>query len=308
VNADQCDGCGICFQKCPVPGAILQGRAPRVGPYVAIRRDLCRYFDDAACTLCRDACPQGAIRLSDGAQSGRLETDALLVATGFTPHNPSPKPYGYGRFQNVVTSLDAERMLRDQPVMLRPSDGRPAKRIAFVQCVGSRDTQLGHPWCSKICCGSSLRMARLIQSRQKDARITFFYIDVQTFGKDFQCFYGNARENIEMIRAIPGDVMRTGTDELEVIYFSPETNTSTEALFDVVVLSVGLLPSGDNERMARMLDWPLAQSGFMPHHASERHPAPAGIFTAGSAIGPMTIAESMSSAQKAVFDMVRYLG
>jgi heterodisulfide reductase subunit A-like polyferredoxin len=71
-----------------------------------------------------------------------------------------------------------------------------------------------------------------------------FYIDVQTFGKDFACFYHNARKNITMIRAIPGDIMRTGTDELEVIYFSPETNTSTEALFDVVVLSVGAASVG----------------------------------------------------------------
>ncbi len=150
-------------------------------------------------------------------------------------------------------------------MMKRPSDGRPAGRIAFVQCVGSRDAQLGHPWCSKICCGSSLRMARLIQSRRKDAQITFFYIDVQTFGKDFQSFYRNARENVRMIRAIPGDILRTDTDELEVIYFDPDTHASKESLFDIVVLSVGLLPAGDNGRMARILDWTADESGFMPH-------------------------------------------
>jgi heterodisulfide reductase subunit A len=307
VNADRCNGCGICFQKCPVPGAILQGRAPRVGPYVAIRRDLCRYFDDAGCTWCRDACPQGAIRLSARAQSGRLETDALLVATGFTPYNPSPKPYGYGQFQNVITSLDAERLLREQPVMVRPSDGRPADRVAFIQCVGSRDASLGHSWCSRICCGSSLRMARLIQSRRKETQITVFYIDVQTFGKDFASFYRNARQNVAMVRAIPGDIMKTDTDELEVIVFDPQTNRSTESRFDLVVLSVGLLPPADNEGLARTLGWALDESGFLPLHDGNRHPAPAGIFTAGAATGPMTIAESVGSAEKTVFDMVRYL-
>lgn len=308
VNADQCNGCGICFQKCPVPGAILQGRAPRVGPYVAIRRDLCRYFDNAACSLCRDVCPQGAIHLSAATQSGAINADAILVATGFAPYNPSGKPYGYGQFQNVITSLDAERLLRENTLMKRPSDGRLAGRIAFIQCVGSRDARLGHSWCSKICCGSSMRMARLIQSRQKDVQIAFFYIDVQTFGKDFQCFYQNARENLEMIRAIPGDIIRTDADELEVIYFDPETKVSKEALFDVVVLSVGLLPSADNARMARILDLTLNENGFMPSYGNHRHPAPAGIYTAGAAMGPMSIAESVSSAEKTVFDIVRYLG
>lgn len=307
VNADQCDGCGICFDTCPVSGAISQGHAPHGGPYVAIRRDLCRYFDHAACTQCQDACPQGAIVLSSQAQAGTMQADAILLTTGFTPYDPSDKPYGYGQFPNVITSLDAERLLREHTVMKRPSDGQPARRIAFIQCVGSRDVRLGHPWCSKICCGSSLRMARLIQSRQEDTQITCFYIDVQTFGKDFQPVYRNIRDNIAMIRAIPGDILRTDTDELEVIYFDPQTNASKEAVFDIVVLSVGLLPAKSNGTMAQTLDWTQDESGFLPHHGSERHPAPEGIFTAGAATDPMSIAESVSSAQKSVYDMVRFL-
>jgi heterodisulfide reductase subunit A len=245
---------------------------------------------------------------SNEAQSITVPADALLVATGFAPYDPSDKPYGYGQFQDVITSLDAERLLRENWLMRRPSDGRQAGRIAFIQCVGSRDARLGHLWCSKICCGSSLRMARLIQSRQKNAQITVFYIDVQTFGKDFQCAYQSARESVEMIRAIPGDIVRTHTDELEVIYFDPRTQASTEALFDIVVLSVGLTPSADNTRMARMLDMTLDESGFMASRGNPRQSAPAGIYTAGTAMGPMSIAESVSSAEKTVFDIVRYLG
>ena len=241
------------------------------------------------------------------AQSGRMQADAILVATGFTPYDPSDKPYGYGRFPNVITSLDAERLLREHIVMKCPSDGRPARRIAFIQCVGSRDARLGHPWCSKICCGSSLRMARLIQSRQEDAQITCFYIDVQTFGKDFQPVYRSVRDNITMIRAIPGDILRTETDELEVIYFDPETNASKEVLFDIVTLSVGLIPAENNRPMAQILGWSQDENGFMPCHGSDRHPAPKGIYTAGAAMGPMTIAESVSSAEKTVYNMVRYL-
>jgi len=308
VNADRCNGCGICLQKCPVPGAILQGLAPRVGPYVAIRRDLCRYFDNAACTWCRDACPQQAIHLSSDSHTGDIRADALVVATGFTPYNPAAKPYGYGCFQNVITSLDAERQLREQYLMKRPTDGRPAKRIAFIQCVGSRDAKLGHLWCSKICCGSSLRMARLIQSRQADAQITFFYIDVQTFGKDFQCFYRTAQDKITMIRAIPGDITQSATGELQVVYFDPDANASREAPFDIVVLSVGLLPCGDNAHIAEKLDWTLDTEGFYPSHQDTNRPAPQGVYTAGAAMGPMSIAESVGSSEKTVYELIQYLG
>lgn len=307
VNADQCNGCGICFQKCPVPGTILQGHDTRVGAYVAIRRELCRYFDNASCTLCRDACPQGAITLTDHAHSTESQVDAILMTTGFAPYNPNDKPYGYGRFQDVLTSLDAERLLREKTVLERPSDGRAARRIGFVQCVGSRDIQLGHPWCSKICCGSSLRMARLVQSRQSDVHVTFFYIDVQTFGKDFRRYYSRVRDNVEMIRAIPGDIIKTEQDELKALYFDPDSNAASEALFDVVVLSVGMLPIGDHGNLSRMLNWPLDKTGFIYSHDNPQNKAPAGIYSAGSALGPMSIAESISSAEKAVFDIIRYL-
>ena len=109
------------------------------------------------------------------------------------------------------------------------------------------------------------------------------------------------------IAATTVNIVRAGPDELAVIYFDPQTKASTEALVDIVVLSVGLVPSSDNQPMARMLDVTLDESGFMPSHNSDRHPAPQGIFTAGAATGPMSIAESVSSAQKSVYDVVRYL-
>ena len=308
VNADRCNGCGICGQKCPVPGAILQGRAPRVGSYVAIRPDLCRYFDDAACTLCQETCPQKVIHLSAAPLSGTIMADAVVLATGFMPYNPTGKPYGYGLYPNVITSLDAERRLRENGLLTRPSDGRAVKRLAFIQCVGSRDARLGHTWCSKICCGSSLRMARLIQSRQTNVEIDFFYIDTQTFGKDFDLFYRQAREGITMVRAIPGEVRAAGSDELTVIHFDPQSGESRESLFDIVVLSVGLLPSPDNQRLARLFGLAMEENGHLPASAAKGPDHPAGIFTAGATSGPMTIAQSVASAEKTVFDLVRYLG
>jgi heterodisulfide reductase subunit A len=244
---------------------------------------------------------------SDASHIGELEADAVVLATGFEPYHPSDKPYGYGRFPNVITSLDAERLLRENYTILRPSDGKPVKRRAFFQCVGSRDARLGHVWCSKICCGSSLRMARLMLSRQTDLAITFFYIDVQTFGKDFQSTIDQVRECISMVRAIPSEIRTTAGDDLEVIYFDPRTGDAREDRFDVVVLSVGLLPSADNPGLARTFDLLLDGNAWLPGFASQDQKMASGIFTAGSASGPMTIAQSIGSAEQTVYAVLRYL-
>jgi heterodisulfide reductase subunit A2 len=150
-------------------------------------------------------------------------------------------------------------------------------------------------------------MARLVQSRQSDAHVTFFYIDVQTFGKDFHRFYSRIRDKVNMVRAIPGDIIKTDQDELKVLYFDPDSHTASEDLFDVVVLSVGLLPTGDSGDLSRLLNWSLDNTGFICSHDTLSNKAPAGIFSAGSATGPMSIAESVGSAEKTVFDIIRYL-
>ncbi|MBI5063512.1 MAG: FAD-dependent oxidoreductase, partial [Desulfatitalea sp.] len=112
-------------------------------------------------------------RPGDQNKVGVLKADALLLTTGFRTYDPSEKPYGYGRFPNVLTLLDAEDRLQRHGHLTCPSDERPPDHIAFIQCVGSRDSRIGHPWCSKICCGAALRMARLIQHRRPETVVTF---------------------------------------------------------------------------------------------------------------------------------------
>ncbi|MFZ1985697.1 MAG: FAD-dependent oxidoreductase [Desulfatitalea sp.] len=242
---------------------------------------------------------------SDGA--GVLQADALLVATGFSAYDPSEKPYGYGRFPNVLTLLDAEGRLRQNGRLTRPSDERPPDRIAFIQCVGSRDSRIGHPWCSKICCGSALRMARLIQHQRPETSVTFFYIDVQTFGKNFQKFYDQTRAHIQMVRAIPGDIVQRADNCLQAAFFDDVQRKAREEEFDLVILSTGLTPAADNVNLAGMLDLPLAESGFFHPTESAHGCGKAGIFAAGAALGPMSIAESIDSAGKAAWEMLNYL-
>ena len=236
--------------------------------------------------------------------SGTLKADALLLTTGFAVCDPSDKPYGYGKFKNVVTNLEAERILRAHGGLKRPSDGKAPGRIAFIQCVGSRDKSIGHNWCSKICCGSALRMARLIQKKQPGTAVTFFYIDVQTFGRNFQTFYPQCRAAIQTIRAVPGDIVQTADSGLQLTFYDPQRSQPTDQHFDMVILSTGLMPSSDHTALSVMLGRATAQSGFFPNHVQSGIP---GLFAAGAALGPMTIAESIDSAGETVCEMVLFL-
>ncbi len=245
--------------------------------------------------------------LDDDRHLDAIDADAVLVTAGFSPFNPASKPYGYERFENVITSLEAEHRLQKQGFLSRPSDDRAAQRVAFVQCVGSRDATLGHPWCSKICCGSSLRMARLIQARQNDVESTFFYIDVQTFGKDFAVQFPLFTEEVKMIRAIPGDIMGCPNGELKVTYFDTFQRKAAESHFDLVVLSVGLTPSPDNADLAKIFGLHQDNDGFLRGQEEVDGHHGKAVFTAGTSQGPMSIAESIGSAERAAWEIAQYL-
>lgn len=244
------------------------------------------------------------VTLKHDRQIERIEVDAILMASGFTPFHPAKKPYGYGRFENVQTSLELDRMLRQSVMVKRPSDAKCPRNMAFIQCVGSRDSSLNHLWCSKICCGAALRMARCLQNRQPGMEATFFYIDVQTFGKNFQTYYADTQQQVRMIRAIPADVLKTADDRLKLSYFDPDTQAYQEAVFDMVILSIGLTPSESTRNLAAMLNIDMDGSGYARKEAVL---LPEGVFAAGAALEPMSIAESVLSAGKAASDIFLYL-
>ena len=244
------------------------------------------------------------ICLKEGQKSVDIKADAILLASGFSPFNPVNKPYGYGIFENVLTTLDVDRMLRQNSVIHRPSDAGIPQSVAFIQCVGSRDSSLRHLWCSKICCGESLRMARLIQHRQPGTYVTFFYIDVQTFGKNFRTYYADIQQHIRMIRSIPADLLKTHDDRLQLSYFDPDTQASLESVFDMVILSIGLMPSEDALNLTGILH---IDPDYFTYGSRENISLPDGIFAAGAAVEPMNIEESIVSAGKAVVDILGYL-
>ena len=307
IDPQKCTGCGECFNECPSKGAITQGFSKNNLPFYAINKEKCTNIEGKSCIICQDLCAEGAINLDKKEEEFNTKADAIIVATGFTPFNPESKPYGYNRFKNVVTNLDLERMLRQESRAIRPSDNSQPKRITFVQCVGSRDAKLNHLWCSKVCCGSALRMARLIKARQPETKITFFYIDIQTFGKDFGIFYKDVKEDVRMIRAVPGDILKTEDESLRITFADDTTHETREEIFDLVVLSIGLTPCKGTQDMAKLLNIKLADTGFFKTSGESGLTSKDGIFTAGASMGPMSIAETVANAGNTVWQTLKYL-
>jgi len=308
IDARKCTACGVCFERCPEDGAIIRAVSKSHSPFFAINEEICSYIADQSCTRCRDACPERAITLDSGSTRTSLEAHAVILATGFSPFNPRNKPYGYGVFKNVVTNLELESIVRREGRAARPSDGKSARSVAFIQCVGSRDAKLNHLWCSKFCCGSALRLAKLIGAREPQTEISFFYIDVQTFGRDFEPFYRQVQEEVRMIRAIPGDIFQTKDGLLKVTFVNNDTHETVEEIFDLVVLSVGLQPCKENLELTGQLKLKVRDSGFVTHFEEDGKTVNNGVFAAGAVAGPMSIAESIASAGEAALKTLRYLG
>jgi len=308
IDPQKCTNCGLCFDRCPVDRAILQGFSKNNHPFYAVNKERCLYFKDQSCTICKDECPEIAIGLDKKASEHTIEADAVLIATGFQPFDPKDKPYGYERFKNVVTGLELERMLKQSGRVKKPSDKKLPQKIAFIQCVGSRDAKLNHLWCSKVCCGSALRMARLIKERQPETSITFFYMDVQTFGKDFEQFYKDVQKEVRMIRAIPGDIYETDGQCLKVDYVDNHTHNTLEEVFDLVVLSIGITPCKDIETISGLLGTIPDDTGFFKIDDQGTNAFLNGIFTAGTVQGPMSILETIADAGSAVWKIAKYLG
>ncbi len=307
IDSAKCSGCGKCLEKCPVDGAVVRGTSRNHFPMFAIRGDTCRYLRDGSCRVCREICPEDAIRFERNPQEHTFSPQAVVLATGFKPFDPTDKPYGYGVFKNVITNLDLEESLRKEGQPVRPSDNEAPGRIAFIQCVGSRDSRRNHLWCSSVCCGSSIRMARKIKAVRPDTEITVFYIDIQTFGKDFGEVYQDACSHFQMVRSIPGDIYPEENDTLRVSCFEDRSGTTTDRIFDLVVLSVGMVPRESSADLARHFGLTVRESGFITGPDSRAAQTRTGVFPAGTVIQPMGIAEAVASGTRAAWQALKYI-
>ena len=296
ISPERCIACGICAELCPTEPKAILPPSPEAIPYCyVINERLCLRLRGEKCNLCQGICPTTSIAFELKPEKQELHVGAIIVATGFKVFNAREiGSLGYGRYPNVLTGLDLERIFNREGYLKLPTNGREPKNIAFIQCVGSRDES--HGYCSQVCCKYAMRFARLIKYQNPDAQVTIFYIDLQTAGKGFAQFYQECRESIRFIRGVPVEILPTPSSELEVRFENISEGKVERETFDLVTLSVGIAPRKDSWDLAKILGINLADYGFFdtkePFNSVETNVE--GIFLAGTCQGPKDIPDSIA--------------
>ncbi len=261
------------------------------------------------CMECVRACQANAVDHGMIDETITLHVGACVVATGFDMMDASIiEEYGAGRIPNVVTGLEFERLLSASGPcgghVRRPSDGRSPKKIAFIQCVGSRDLR-NHEYCSAVCCMHATKEAILANEHERDVRSTIFYMDLRAAGKNFQTYVARAKDqySVSYVRARPGFVEEVeGTGDVRVVYEDTELRKKTDEVFDLVVLCQAMIPSEGSTQLAETLGIELDEHGFISTPSPLAAPVDTtrpGLLAIGYAASPQDIPDSVVQASAA---------
>jgi heterodisulfide reductase subunit A len=317
-----CSACGECTEVCPIvaPNEFDVGLASRHAIYspfaqavpatYIIDMNLCLNKNGVVvCDKCMKACERKAIVYEMKPETMELEVGTIIVATGADVFDPSILPnYGYGRFPNVITSLEFERLINaggpSGGHLIRLSDKQVPKRVAFVQCVGSRTDKNGRLYCSNVCCMNTIKDSLLIKEHWPDTEIYVFYVDIRAYGKGFEDLYKRARKaGVKFIRGLPSEIKE---DKRTRNLWLMGENTLQKELYkinvDMAILSVGLESRKDSEAVQRLLTLSRNQDGFFLEAHPKLRPVDAatgGVFFAGCAESPKDIKDSVTQASAA---------
>lgn len=316
VIEDLCTGCGNCIDVCPIemPNYFDEGMGttkavsipfPQAVPLVAtIDKEYC-----INCHLCDKACERGAISHEQEPEEIEVDVGTIIVATGFDAYDPTEKvELSYADSENVITGLELERLINasgpTQGHVLKPSDGESPKRVAFIQCVGSRDEQIHKPYCSRVCCMYAMKNAQLIKDHEPDTEVVIYYMDIRAFGKGFEEFYKRSQEKygIKFIRGRPAAVIENPDKTLTIRAEDTMLGKVTEFDYDMVVLSVGLQPPEGAETLRQTLGISKSADGFLMEAHPKLRPVDTltdGIYLAGVSQGPKDIPDSVAQASGA---------
>lgn len=328
VDEKKCTGCGSCVEVCPVkvPNEWNEGLDQRRAIYISFPQAVPRVatIDEAACLKikyekpgkpvcgkCLEACKAGVINFHMKPETIDLSVGAIIIANGFELFDAKGiGEYGYGRYKNVLTSLEFERLVcATGPTgghLVRLSDNRVPKRIVFIQCVGSRSLQEDEiPYCSSVCCTYAVKEAILIKEHEPECDVYIFYKDLRAFGKGFQEFVNRAEKEwgVKYIKGCPSEIEEDPqTGELVFRYEDVIKGEIEEMTADLVVLCPALLPRRDNKKIAEILKVELDEYGFFKSKDALFAPVGTnvpGIFMCGYCQGPKDIPESVAQASGA---------
>jgi heterodisulfide reductase subunit A2 len=320
VDPDKCIGCGACSNVCPAKtydeyNEGLEERTAIYRPFPQAVPSIYTIDFDAClqCGACERECPADAIDISDPGKEIEIKVGAIVLATGFELYDLSGLPqYGYGTYPNVVTSLEMERILDVNgptgSMVVVPETGKEVKNVTYVLCAGSRDTEVGRPHCSRVCCLYSLKQAQLL--RDRGLNVTIHYIDIRAPGRRYEEFYKTTQEKGAMF--IKGKVTEIVPEDDHVLVRSEDMmlNRMVEYPSDLVVLAPPIVTSEETLKLAESLRVPSDEDQFV----LERHPKldpmstkRDGIYAAGMVIGPKDIQSTTAEAEGAAMKVVNFL-
>ncbi|MCL6478672.1 MAG: CoB--CoM heterodisulfide reductase iron-sulfur subunit A family protein [Peptococcaceae bacterium] len=319
INESKCTGCTVCVEYCPVkyPDQFNQGisknkaihiyfaQAIPLKPYID---ESCLYLRERKCRICEGVCENKAIDFNQRAEKVEVKVGAVILSPGFEPFDPGLREdYGCGKFENVVTSLDYERLLCAtgpyEGEILRASDKKHPHKIAWIHCVGSRQViPGGNSYCSAVCCTYTQKQVILTKDHDAEAQCTIFHNDIRSYGKDFERFYQRAEKlpGVRFIRSYVSIGREIPESKNVTIRYSTPGDGVKEEEFDMVVLSVGLTPPAGFKGLADKFGIELNSHGFCktnPFNPMET--SRPGIFVSGAFQGPLDIPESVVTASGA---------
>jgi len=309
VDPEKCIACGLCTEVCPVDPKAIHAPPVEATPFTyVLDQGLCLRFKGEKCVLCRESCPTTAVEFERKAKAVELSVGAIIVATGFDVVDARERgSLGYGRYPNVMTGLDLERLFAREGRLILPCNGQPPRSVAFIQCVGSRDRR--HGYCSHVCCKYAMKFGGLLKYQNPDTQVTIFYIDLQTAGKGFARFYEEYKDSIRFVRGVPVEISEAASGELEVKFEDISLTRVSRDRFDLVVLSVGIAPRKDAWDLAKVLGINMADDGFFAAAESNgsNEASVKGIFLAGTCQGPRDIPDAVDHGMAAASEVLQLL-
>jgi len=329
INMQKCIACGLCAQKCPkkVPDPFNGELAFRKAAFLtfpqavplkyALDAEHCLYLTRKRCSLCQDICPTGAIEFDQQPETLTLEAGAVILATGIElALTPLEGEFGFGRYRNVVSSLQYERMLSATGpfagYLKRPSDQQAPKKVAWIQCVMSRDAARNRPFCSSVCCMHAAKQAVLTRSHLPEAETVVYFMDIRAHGKDFDDYIERARRQhgVQFRRSMISQVYLNPVNEsLTIETFDHLENRKVEEAYDLVVLSSGFKPSQASSDLVRRLGLVANPFGFIAADFDEPvSTSRPGIFVCGGLEAPKDIPETVIQAGAAAAGAAALIG